>query len=105
MSSDMPLQLKEMPPPDGFIDPGTADRLQLRRSPYRGPPLKALGGATGIDPREQISVKWQLSGMKKPCKSILAIHDLDEVNCIIGYPGLISSKIWKLNPEIMDISR
>lgn len=99
-------KLKRRTQPDGLIDSETAEKLQLLRSPYRGKALKgfsATPGCYGAVPKEQITVTWRFGSMKIWCKSVLAIHDPLNFNCIIGINGIKRSKIWQNNPDVVNI--
>lgn len=101
-------RLKRKAQPDGLIDPETADKLQIPRSPYRGKALKgfdATPGCNGAVPKEQITVTWRFRSMKIGCKSVLAINDLANFNCVFGIEGIKRSKIWKNNPDVVEICR
>ena len=101
-------RLKRKAQPDGLIDPETADRLQIPRSPYHGNALKGFDtapGCNGAVPKEQITVTWRLPYMKMVFESPLAIHDLQNVNCIIGINGIKRSKLLMYNLDVVEICR
>ena len=100
------LKWKGRAQPEGLIDSETADKLQLPRSPYQGKPLKGFAAARGSDgavPKEQVTVTWRFAYMKMGCKSVLAIYDTPNVNCIIGINGIKRSKIWINNSDVVNI--